>query len=1454
MNTCKYFYIRIYRQVALIALLCSLYALPSQAFTPVDTVTWKKNVQKFAKNNSSVNKIVNYLNSKKPFLPPQTLPLGSEYTFETDSVHYLRATRVNDSVFVMVYNAMPAMDVTAMAGKINSAGVISFGAAITINTLSAVSSNNLDVAALDDTTFIVVSDEGLSSNNEYFAVAGTVDGEGTITINPAGNQVAIPTADPNTFALDELRVAALSSTRCLITYTQFGGTQEGYAIVADISGVSISFPQSPVVFSSNTTFGISLDDFSSTQAIISYNDGGTSIKNVVANIDGAGNITYGTPLTIYSSAGAGKTDVAVTHNNAYLNIYEDNGSDVRIIKNTISGDVITKGTSDVVVRAGSAVNSMSIDYMTTTNAIVMVQDDRTYLYQIEAVGANPVIRYTNDFASNVSDPKEASFAVGMKEYKLVAIANTGGFGEGGVYAGDVTPPQLMKVFGNDVHIPDAAGAPNVTDGTRFDTTFAGAGSVTQVFTIKNEGSGTLNLVGNPIVGFSMPTSEFSIIAQPGTTNLEPGATTTFTVEFAPTSVGTHNPVIFIETDDPATGAGLIYNFAIKGEGIQAPGVIAVVGNSNYIIPFPDKPVSSVTDSTSFGTVPTGSFHEVSYLIDNEGAGVLNVGTITSDNADFTIAQQVAGGVVNPGSPVMIRVRYSPSKEGAASAIISIPSNDPDIPVFDFIVEGTGIQILTTPVFATPSSTQTEVFLDWTDNDSTEVGFEIYRALPAGPAMPPNPPTPGPYQLIHTTQPNVTSFVDIGLSSNSPYIYRIRAIATDTANNSLYSDTVIVMTQGNLPTSPSSLNALTLSQTEIQLEWQDNSTNETGFEIYRAADGDVNFSLINTLSSNQDFYIDEGLESKTKYYYIIRATGSDGPSPPSDTVNATTLSNAPDDPSELIVTSVSGSELQLEWLDNSDNEIGFIIRRTTQQLGGNLVVIDTVANNIVTYLDTGLVDQTTYFYEVYAYNSDGLSDDGTNIASGITANVPLVPSNVRFSSLSPTSMQVFWDIDDPPSSSRNASGFKIEAANLLGISSSGQRRTLPPETFANGRKVARTTDNLLFTQVGTVDATTTSFIATGLTANQKYTFRVRAYNDNGNSPYTADTSVTTNVDPSYSVPNAPTNLKVSAVSQSELDLIWQDNSNNELIFKIERRRNGETTWSEIAQVIGGITSFSSTGLLADSTYYYRIRASNQGGESDYSNISSAKVECNLVVLVTNNSGDNTICSGKASLLVVNTNVTDAKFQWKQNGLNIENANLPVFTATETGEYNCQVIAGDCSKSSTSPVVVIVKSSFQVSVSIPDTTTNQIVASVSGAQNYQWYHDYKPITDATGSKYTPARDGAYFVVVSNEGCSSTSNLLYVTLNATGVEDTRFANSIVLSPNPASHRTVLTMTNEDFGRYKILITDIKGKVQQVLEGTKNSKTLEVSLPVQNLAAGMHLVKVRMKKKEGVKKLLKK
>ncbi|MDQ3688356.1 MAG: S8 family serine peptidase, partial [Acidobacteriota bacterium] len=91
----------------------------------------------------------------------------------------------------------------------------------------------------------------------------------------------------------------------------------------------------------------------------------------------------------------------------------------------------------------------------------------------------------------------------------------------------------------------------------------------------------------------------------------------------------------------------------------------------------------------------------------------------------------------------------------------------------------------------------------------------------------------------------------------------------------------------------------------------------------------------------------------------------------------------------------------------------------------------------------------------------------------------------------------------------------------------------------------------------------------------------------------------------SAPNAPSNLNATAVSKSQINLAWTDNSNNEDGFKIERSTSSGSGFTQIATVEAGVRAYSSTGLTRNKTYYYRVRAYNAGGNSFYSNTASAK---------------------------------------------------------------------------------------------------------------------------------------------------------------------------------------------------------------------------------------------------------
>lgn len=90
-----------------------------------------------------------------------------------------------------------------------------------------------------------------------------------------------------------------------------------------------------------------------------------------------------------------------------------------------------------------------------------------------------------------------------------------------------------------------------------------------------------------------------------------------------------------------------------------------------------------------------------------------------------------------------------------------------------------------------------------------------------------------------------------------------------------------------------------------------------------------------------------------------------------------------------------------------------------------------------------------------------------------------------------------------------------------------------------------------------------------------------------------------------IPAAPSNLTATAVSSSQINLAWQDNSNNESNFVIERKKGATGTYAVIATLPANTTSFQNTGLSRNTTYYYRVKATNASGSSAWSNEAWAK---------------------------------------------------------------------------------------------------------------------------------------------------------------------------------------------------------------------------------------------------------
>lgn len=80
------------------------------------------------------------------------------------------------------------------------------------------------------------------------------------------------------------------------------------------------------------------------------------------------------------------------------------------------------------------------------------------------------------------------------------------------------------------------------------------------------------------------------------------------------------------------------------------------------------------------------------------------------------------------------------------------------------------------------------------------------------------------------------------------------------------------------------------------------------------------------------------------------------------------------------------------------------------------------------------------------------------------------------------------------------------------------------------------------------------------------------------------------------PNAPSNLIAVAIGDTSASLQWQDNSNDEATFQIERASAAGGPWVSVGAVAANTTTFIDNSLAPLTDYYFRVFARNAGGDS------------------------------------------------------------------------------------------------------------------------------------------------------------------------------------------------------------------------------------------------------------------
>jgi hypothetical protein len=103
-------------------------------------------------------------------------------------------------------------------------------------------------------------------------------------------------------------------------------------------------------------------------------------------------------------------------------------------------------------------------------------------------------------------------------------------------------------------------------------------------------------------------------------------------------------------------------------------------------------------------------------------------------------------------------------------------------------------------------------------------------------------------------------------------------------------------------------------------------------------------------------------------------------------NEETAMAAPIPPTNLTLTNISPTQIDLSWTDNSNNETGFKIER--KKGTDPYAIVGSVNVNVTTFSDTNLIPNVTYAYKVYAFNANAKSSTNSNEVA-VTTSTPIV---------------------------------------------------------------------------------------------------------------------------------------------------------------------------------------------------------------------------------------------------------------------------------------------------------------------------------------------------------------------------------------------------------------------------------------------------------------------------------
>ena len=639
----------------------------------------------------------------------------------------------------------------------------------------------------------------------------------------------------------------------------------------------------------------------------------------------------------------------------------------------------------------------------------------------------------------------------------------------------------------------------------------------------------------------------------------------------------------------------------------------------------------------------GDTHQV---IDPAGAVVKEV-RVDGDYVSFPVPAGKDGKVWSMGGPAFgLGLFYFfevPNFFSPSPAKMLVPQ---DVALRD------GLTILTgsDPILpGTPSgltaSAVSGINLGWTDNAAYETGFKIERKTGSG----------GTYAQIATVGTNVTSYQDANGIAGTVYYYRVRATNAD-GNSSYSSEVNATMPQGvidGLPVTAGLVLRLDASQLTGMSDGQQVDTwssavrqggSSAGYPQYKAnqLNGKPVIRFNSANGNTGDYFSFSRITTIRTVFWVLKENAG---------ASAGHFLLGDDTTYDFHRGTANGPIWQSTYtspnIKNGTTKLmGTVVDGTTNSIPASqfhlisLVTAGNVQANQITQDRTYHGSWQGDIAEILIYDRALTSNEEQSVGVYLAAKYGLSTAYTQtladsMNEFSSTQGQGNWHYGyyDKPSSANfvpdtwdNANSWWAGSETYCLLFANGGH---PGSTDWSVRRwVAETSGTIHITGVlAKSDVTGGDGVAGHILVNgvEKWS-QIINYNDAVGVNYSLDVAVVAGdnvdfaIDPisnynndstkfttviSATTPNpitkpaVPSGLMASAASSSQINLSWTDNANNEMGSIIERKTGSGGTYAQIALVASNGISYQNTGLAEGTLYYYRVCATNAGGNSAYS---------------------------------------------------------------------------------------------------------------------------------------------------------------------------------------------------------------------------------------------------------------